>query len=276
MKKLWLFLLLLPACSNPETPAGYVGYIRQGAYVGKAKFYDLQVGPASTGLGWLLSTINISITPYTKTEEFAGADAVLAKDNLTVHFRVHLIFCIHPDRVKDFVEQFSTLLEGQDVIDVAYRNFLREPLRTYARDVIQQYNGLAIKENIVEIGRHVTEQVMRLTKETPFNVQSVLVGNIQYPPEVTNAVSLKLATTQLLEQKLTEIAIEERDKEKRIIQAQGIAEAMKVIQAQLTNQYLQHEAIEAQKAMVGSPNHTTIYIPVGPMGVPLVATLQPH
>ena len=28
--------------------------------------------------------------------------------------------------------------------------------------------------------------------------------------------------------------------------------------------------------MVGSPNHTTIYIPVGPMGVPLVGTLDPE
>jgi hypothetical protein len=26
--------------------------------------------------------------------------------------------------------------------------------------------------------------------------------------------------------------------------------------------------------MVGSPNHTTVYIPVGPMGVPLVGTLD--
>ena len=31
----------------------------------------------------------------------------------------------------------------------------------------------------------------------------------------------------------------------------------------------QHEAIETQKAMVGSPNHTVVYIPVGAMGVPV-------
>ena len=36
--------------------------------------------------------------------------------------------------------------------------------------------------------------------------------------------------------------------------------------------YIQHEAIEAQKLMVNSPNHTTVYIPVGPMGVPLTGT----
>jgi hypothetical protein len=36
--------------------------------------------------------------------------------------------------------------------------------------------------------------------------------------------------------------------------------------------YIQHEAIEAQKQMVNSPNHTVVYIPVGPMGVPLTGT----
>jgi uncharacterized iron-regulated membrane protein len=33
--------------------------------------------------------------------------------------------------------------------------------------------------------------------------------------------------------------------------------------------------VEAQMALVGSPNHSVIYIPVGPMGVPVVSTLPP-
>jgi len=41
----------------------------------------------------------------------------------------------------------------------------------------------------------------------------------------------------------------------------------------LSTMYIQHEAIEAQKQMVNSPNHTVVYIPVGPMGVPLTATM---
>jgi hypothetical protein len=30
--------------------------------------------------------------------------------------------------------------------------------------------------------------------------------------------------------------------------------------------------IEAQKMMVNSPNHTSVHVPVGPMGVPLTGT----
>ena len=35
--------------NNPETPAGYVGYLTQGVFFGQAKFYGLQTGPTSPG-----------------------------------------------------------------------------------------------------------------------------------------------------------------------------------------------------------------------------------
>lgn len=60
----------------------------------------------------------------------------------------------------------------------------------------------------------------------------------------------------------------------RVEEAKGIAESQKLINATLTDQYLQHEAIEAQRSMAGSPNHTQIYIPVGNNGIPLVKTVQ--
>src|SRR5439155_1152907 len=82
---------------------------------------------------------------------------------------------------------------------------------------------------------------------------SAVVGNIQYPKEVADAVAEKMAATQVLERKQTEIEIEQREAQKRVVQAEGIGKAMAIINERLTSQYLQHEAIEAQKAMVGSP-----------------------
>lgn len=271
------FIVWFMGSFNPETQAGYVGYLTQGALFGKTKFYGLQTGPASPGRTWLLSTTNVSITPYTYTEDFVGENSVLSKDNLKIAFRVHLVWSVRADHVKDFVEKYSTLSGEKDsdkVVLTAYANFLREPLRTYARDEIQRLNGLEIKDKISLIGETVFARVKTLTANTPFGVTSVVVGNIQYPQEVADAVAQKMATTQVLERKQTEIQIEEAEKNKRIVQAEGIAKAMEIIQIKLTSQYLQHEAIEAQKAMVGSPNHSTIYIPVGPMGVPLVGTLN--
>lgn len=70
------------------------------------------------------------------------------------------------------------------------------------------------------------------------------------------------------------IQVEKQKAQIRIEEATGIAAAQKLINATLTDQYLQHEAIEAQKSMAGSPNHTQIYIPVGANGIPLVKTVD--
>jgi regulator of protease activity HflC (stomatin/prohibitin superfamily) len=97
-----------------------------------------------------------------------------------------------------------------------------------------------------------------------------VVGNIDYPPIVAKAVEKKLASLQLLAEKATQREIAKRDAEIRIEEAKGIAEAQRIINATLTANYLQHEAIQAQLHMADAPNHTTVYIPVGTNGIPLV------
>ena len=96
------------------------------------------------------------------------------------------------------------------------------------------------------------------------------MGNIDYPDVVARAVEKKLAAQQLLEEKETQKQIAQKDAEIRIEEAKGIAEAQRIINSTLTENYLQHEAINAQLRMAESPNHTTVYIPVGTNGIPLV------
>ena len=264
---------------NPYTPAGYVGYLTRGAVLGRAEFVGLQTGPTSTGRGWLLDVTNVSVTPYTYTEEFTNTETVLAKDNLKIAFQVHIVWRVRPEMVRALVEKYSTLQPGDSsdqIVKVCYDNFLKQPLRTFARDEVQQLKGLEIKDSISPLGQRIRERIVQTAAGSPFQIDSVVVGNIQYPPEIVDAVSRKLAATQELERKQTEIEIAQRDKEKRVVEAEGLAKAAEVINQRLTPLYLQYEAVKAQQAMVGSPNHTTIYIPVGPMGVPLVGTLDPE
>jgi hypothetical protein len=72
------------------------------------------------------------------------------------------------------------------------------------------------------------------------------------------------------------IQVEKQKAEIRVQEALGISQAQKIINATLTDQYLQHEAIQAQVKMADSPNHTTIYIPVGSNGIPIVNTIDPE
>lgn len=272
-------LIWLAGSSNPFTPAGYVGYLTKGAVVGRSRFYGVQRGPTSPGRTWLLQATNVSVTPYTYAEDFVGDDAVLSRDNLKIGFRVHTVWRIDETKVPLFMDRYSTTVTSDSlerdpdaIVKVAYGNFVREPLRTFARDEVQRRNGLEVKEALIPIGQSVLARVRAYAEGSPFIITSVVVGNVQYPVEVADAVSRKLAATQELQRKDTEIEIERKERTKREVQAQGIANSMQIIRGQLSAMYIQHEAIEAQKLMVGSPNHTVVYIPVGPMGVPLTGT----
>ena len=185
-------------------------------------------------------------------------------------------------RVPLFMERFSTTVTNGDHREVAGRD--REgrlrPLRRAsrcARTRATKCSGAtdsSVKDELIPIGDAVLARIRRYADGSPFVISSVVVGNVQYPAEVADAVSRKLAATQELERKDTEIEIERKERTKREVQAAGIANAMQIIRGQLSAMYIQHEAIEAQKLMVNSPNHTTVYIPVGPMGVPLTGTFS--
>ena len=127
MRRLFAVLALsIIGCTNPSTPAGYVGYVTKHPYTMPARFYELQTGPTSTGLGWRLDVTNISVTPNTSTEQFVGPDAVLAKDNLRIEFRAHLLWKIDPENVRTFVEKYGQA--GWNPEEVAYNNFIKEHL----------------------------------------------------------------------------------------------------------------------------------------------------
>ena len=79
---------------------------------------------------------------------------------------------------------------------------------------------------------------------------------------------LRIQQTQQL------VQVEKQKAQIRIVDAEGIAQSQQIINATLTDRYLQHEAIQAQMQMANSPNHTTIYIPSGNNGIPLVKTVD--
>src|SRR5215203_2436926 len=67
------------------------------------------------GRGWLLAVTNVSITPYTYTEEFSHDDAVLSRDNLKIQFGVHTVWRIDESQVPLFMDRFSTTVSNQQL-----------------------------------------------------------------------------------------------------------------------------------------------------------------
>lgn len=69
------------------------------------------------------------------------------------------------------------------------------------------------------------------------------------------------------------IQVERQKAQIRVEEAKGISESQRIIDQSLTTNYLQYLAIKAQEKMASSPNHTEVYIPSGPNGIPLIKSV---
>ena len=252
--------LSFSACTNPNAPAGHEGYVYEKPRIfGSGGYRDTLKGPENYGVSlWRNLVINIDMRPNTYTETFS----ILANDDLYISFNFHAVISIRPDTVRAVVENYG----GENW----YQRVVRETFRTFVRDSVQQYDSRDLKSSREAIAKEVTDKLQEYLKDTPFNVAKVVVGNVNYPEIVARAVEKKLAAQQLLSEKETQREIARKDAEIRVEEAKGIAQAQKIINATLTPNYLQHEAINAQVKMADSPNHTTVYIPVGTNGIPMV------
>jgi len=269
MQKLCLLLLAGAVlfsfgCSNPSTPAGHEGYVKENPRVwGKGGFRGALKGPQNFGVSlWRNEVENVDFRPQTYAEKFD----ILAKDELNISFRFQTIIKLKPGSIRIVVEEFA----GSEFYD----RYIKEPLRAMIRNNVQVLESRQVKEKRDDIAQAVLEELKAYLAETPFIVISGVVGNIDYPKVVTEAVEKKLAAKQLLDEKVTQREIAKKDAEIRIEEAKGIAGAQKIINSTLTKNYLQHEAIQAQLKMASSPNHTTVYIPSGLNGIPIVETLK--
>jgi len=95
------------------------------------------------------------------------------------------------------------------------------------------------------------------------------LGRYQAVQNAENQVALNNIAIHQQEQL---IQVERQKAEIRVVEAEGISRSQQIINATLTDKYLQHESIKAQESMAHSPNHTTIYIPSGQNGIPIVRT----
>lgn len=208
---------LAPNFSNVRVTAGYASYIYSKPILGKGEFKEVIFGPASTGLRWRLWGQAVSITPYTYSESFDAANAILAKDKLPLVSQAHIVWRLKPDEksVRRFMEEFGgweSTGNPDKIAKAAYDEFIREPFRTITRSVVAKYDGLSVNEFLPVISQDIGNQVKELLKSTPFEVMSVVMGNSSPPQQVIVAIATKVALNQTLEQK----AIEEQIAQKNI------------------------------------------------------------
>ncbi len=250
-------------CANHHTPPGHEGYIRSKPLVGAGAFVGTMVGPTSTGWVWRQEVVNIDMRPRIFSEEMQ----IVTSDQLELHFRAHARIKPKAKSVKGIVEKFG----GENW----YENNVRGPIRGEVIARVQKLEPFEVKTQMDEIAAHVLEAMQKRFADDPVEILSVNIGDIQYPKVVVDSVIRKFVTNQDNERKDIELKIAQKQIDIGIAEAEGIADAQKIIRTTLDPMFLQFEALRAIEELAGSKNTTFIVTPFSENGAaPIIMSMD--
>ncbi len=187
---------------------------------------------------------------------------VLDKNGLSINTDVTVRFNPVFNKIGYLHEQFG----------VNYVNVLVIP---EVRSSVRQVAGRYTAEEIYSTKRAEVEQaIITETKQTLgenfIDMKALLIRSINLPTQIKTAIESKLQQEQEALAYEFRLQREESEAERRRIEAEGIANYNRIINASLTDKILTQRGIEATTSLAESPNSKVIVIGSGEDGLPLI------
>jgi len=238
-------------------PAGHVGVVDLWG--------NVQDQVRKSGLNLVNPFVDLMIMD-TQTQELKETMQVPSKEGLTMSVDISILYRLNPEKASNI---YRTI--GQDYAEVV----VVPQFRTAVREATVYYEAKALyTSSRDEITSKIFADLDKMLSERGIILEKVLLRAVSLPETVSAAIEQKLKAEQESEQMKFVLTKESQEAQRKVIEAKGIAEAQGIINKTLTQAYLQHEAIKAQMMMANSSNHTTVYIPSGDNGIPLVRTVN--
>jgi len=151
----------------------------------------------------------------------------------------------------------------QRVIQPAIRSAARSVVGRYTPEQLYSSKRDAIQEEIF----HETKKIL----ETQYvQLNEILVRDVTLPSTIREAIERKLKQEQESLEYEFRLVTASKEAEKVIIEAQGKADANRILSASLTDKILQDKGIEATIKLSESPNSKVIVIGSGDSGMPII------
>ncbi|MCK4539663.1 SPFH domain-containing protein [Candidatus Parcubacteria bacterium] len=194
-----------------------------------------------------------------------GADAItsLTKEGLSVDLDMTVLYRIKEEKASDI---YRTVGKKEDVDE----KIIRPTIRTAIRDVIAQYEAKDIySEKREEAADKIAENLKNELGDRGIIIEEVLLRNVALPANLANAIQEKLQAEQEAQKYDFILDKEKKEKERKVIEAEGQRDAQKIINESLSTNYLYYLYIKDLKDREG-----TIYVPTNPStGMPLFREL---
>ncbi|MFH1522470.1 MAG: prohibitin family protein [Patescibacteria group bacterium] len=257
---LWLFFASIVIVDAGET----------GVYslFGKVKDQELKSGFHLVIPLAKVTKISIRTEEYTMSiaqgeGKKAAADAIasLTKEGLSVDLDITVLYRLNEEDASDVYKNVGLTYEEK---------IIRPSIRTSIRDIIAQYEAKDIySEKRQEAAQKINESLKENLGPRGIIVEDILLRNVALPANLANAIQEKLQAEQEAEKYDFILEKEKKEKERKIIEAEGQRDAQTIINQSLSQNYLYYLYIKDLKDREG-----TIYVPTNPStGMPLFRDL---
>nr|CCO25547.1 Protein of unknown function [uncultured bacterium] len=129
------------------------------------------------------------------------------------------------------------------------------------------------EQNIRATVRRNMQQALDKKDGTPSDfllLHDVLISSIVLPPVVKAAIERKNEERQKVEQRTYTIAAEDKERQRKEIEAEGIRRFQEVVGSTITDSYLRLRGIEATVQLAQSPNSKVVIVGTGQGGLPVI------
>ena len=159
----------------------------------------------------------------------------------------------------------------QEKGDQYKERILLPAIRSAARSVVGRYTPedlYSTKRDAIQ--KEIFEETKRIVDDQYIQLNEVLVRDVTLPSTIKDAIERKLRQEQESLEYEFRLVSADKEAQRQIIQAQGKADANRILSASLTDKILQDKGIEATLKLSESPNAKVVVVGSGQSGLPLI------
>ncbi len=244
-----LFLIIAIKSSYVQIDTTEVGVVKV-----LGKIQDETLGPGPHFVKPFITEVikyptNIQQLSFTKAEA-----RPFTSEGLEVGIDMSVQYRIMPDKA---VQVYKTL-RGH------YEQKLRSIVLADLREIVPGYSSeeLYNPESRQKMSAELTKKISEDFAKYGFEVIRVNVEHVQLPPEIEKSIEAKIQAKQEAERYQYLVQKEKLEAERKKIEAEGIAQANKIIAQSIDENYIKWYYMEVLKEFAQSQNNAIIVVPV--------------
>ncbi len=252
-----IFLVIIISKSAVTIDAGHAGVLYETLGDG----VDPNKEPLGEGLNFV-APWNTVIEYEVRQQQLFEEMKVLSSNGLQIQIDATAWYLpvekdlgkLHKEKGKDYLER---------IIQPAIRSAARSVVGRYTPEQLYSSKRDAIQVEIFEETRNIiADQYIQLNK--------ILIRDVTLPVTIKESIERKLKQEQESLEYEFRLVTAAKEADKVRIEAQGKADANKILSASLTDKILQDKGIDATLKLAQSPNTKVVVVGSGDDGLPLI------